>query len=196
MIAAASVGVFAWSKLSSLSKRSSDEAQRNHQASCEVGGNCRAGSSRSWSTVSSAVSMGLEVGLRNSRSPGARLLGIRRVSASTGGPISIGSVIVHQLVARLLTAPMIEIMRPLQRRQMDRMKELAPRLKELEREQPDDPAARQRAMVQFYKENKVHPLRSCLGVPVAALAVHLPIFRSRLHQTLPDRLAGIIVVKA
>ena len=197
VIAPASISLLAWSKLPSVTKRSGKEDRLlRPSARCAVGAGPRTRSSRSWWTISSAVSMGLGIGLRNWRTPGGRLLGIRRVDASTGGPISVRSVIVHQLVARLMTAPLMEIWRSGQQRRMYRMQELAPRLKDLQREHADDPDAMHGAVTQFYKENKVHPLRSCLGLPVVVLAANTPIFWSRSKQTLPERLAGIVVVKA
>jgi 60Kd inner membrane protein len=162
---------------------------------CEVNADGPPGPMGSSTTVSSAISMGLEVGLRNWRSPGARLLGIRRVDAATGGPISIRSIVIHHFAARLLSAPFLELARPLQRREMERMQELAPLIAELRREHADDQEAMERAMMEFYAENRVNPLRSCLWVPGSVLAVRGAIFLSSRGQPLPDRLAGIVVVR-
>ncbi len=41
-----------------------------------------------------------EVAMRNSRSPGARIVGIRRADARTGGPVTVRSALIRYTFAR------------------------------------------------------------------------------------------------
>jgi membrane protein insertase Oxa1/YidC/SpoIIIJ len=49
--------------------------------------------------------------------------------------------------------------------------------------------------MEFYKEHNVNPLGSCLPELIAAVGPSLPALWTPRHQTLPERLAGIVTVR-
>ncbi len=77
------------------------------------------------------------------------------------------------------------------------MAELQPRLDELRRVHADDPDALDQATMKLYREQKINPLRSCWwAILFGAGARTIPLLRSPLRQSLPDRVAGIVVVRS
>jgi hypothetical protein len=145
--------------------------------------------------VVEGASAGLAVANRNWRSPGFRVLGLRRVDACTGGPIGVRSVVVGMLFDRVRQAATRQLFRSRARRARDRLSELAPKLTEIEREHATDPQARQRAVAEFYKANAVHPSAGCgwqlAGPMLSQLVLAIAI---RDGRTVYDRLTGTIVI--
>jgi uncharacterized RDD family membrane protein YckC len=138
---------------------------------------------------------GLDVVVRNWRSPGYRALGIRRVDARTGGPVAVKSVLIgllfdlgrHGATKRLFTLRV--------REERDRVSELQQKLKEVTREESLSREARQRAMMQVYETHGANPLRGCgwqLAGPI--LAQLLIVLATRDGRTVYDRLTGTIVI--
>ena len=138
---------------------------------------------------------GLAVAGRNWRSPGFRVVGLRRVDAQTGGPVSVRSVLIGlvlDLVRQSATRPLFQARA---RRERDRKNELAPKLKEIERDHVADPQARRRAVRAFYKENKFNPFAGC-GWQVAGPILSQLVLAGAIRngRTVHDRLTGTIVV--
>ena len=86
-------------------------------------------------------------------------------------------------------------MMPSLTRRRRRLEALQPELAEIRRTHAHDPEAQRRALKEFYKRHRVHPAASC-GPPLLGAAVTpAPVLWSPLNQTIPERLAGIVVVQ-
>jgi hypothetical protein len=68
-------------------------------------------------------------------------------------------------------------------------------LREIQR-RGDDPRARLDAIMKLYQDSDLNPLKSCAWGLAPAIALQIPMVWSPLNQSLPDRIAGIIVVEA
>jgi uncharacterized RDD family membrane protein YckC len=131
------------------------------------------------------------------RGPGEWLLGIRQVDASTGGPITLRSALIRQVAVRLSTDVINEITRPAIQRASQQARAIKPLLEEIRQRHAGDEQAIGRAVGELYAESDIRPFASCLWPPLAIVAANqLQVIFSRRRQTLPDRLAGIIVVKS
>jgi hypothetical protein len=138
---------------------------------------------------------GLAIANRNLRSPGFRVVGLRRVDARTGGPISARSALIGVLFDQSRQAATRPLFRGRAHRGRDRLAELAPKLKEIEHEYEADPQARRRAVVEFYEANKVNPLAGCGWLVAGAIISQLVLaIAIRNGLTAYDRLTGTIVV--
>lgn len=141
------------------------------------------------------ASAGLAVANRNWRGPGFRVVGLRRVDARTGGIVSVRSALIgvsFDQVWQVATRPLFGSRA---RHQRDRVSALGPQLRAVERKYADDPQARQRAVMEFYKANTVSPFAGCgwqlAGPVVSQLIIALG---SRGGRTVRDRITGISVV--
>ena len=155
----------------------------------------RVGESRGGRLALEAASLPLEIRWRNWRSPGMRALGLRRADARTGGPISVRRAVVRRAV---LTASH-ELTRAAQRRSWERFRERQRRMKadlELARlHHPDDREARERAMREAFRRHRVTPWGSFVRAWLGSAPLYLPALWSERNQTLPDLVAGIVVVR-
>jgi uncharacterized RDD family membrane protein YckC len=148
-----------------------------------------------WNAVIWATAAAVGVPMRNWRSPGYRALGLRRVDARTGGPLSARNVIVQQLVAIASGQLRRRLMNPWLSRKKRRLEALKPELAEVRRAHADDPEAERRALKEFYKRQRVNPAASCAPSLLGAAVTQAPVLWSPLNQTIPERLAGIVVVQ-
>jgi uncharacterized RDD family membrane protein YckC len=132
---------------------------------------------------------------RNKQSLGARVMGIRRVESQTGGPVTLRSALIRAGAFEIVKLTRKAAIRPLSDRSRARFAELRPERRELEREHAGDPAALQDALMDMYREGRINLLAPMgwLALSIAAVDV-LPLLTSSSHQSLPDRLAGIVVV--
>jgi uncharacterized RDD family membrane protein YckC len=143
-----------------------------------------------------------DVALRGWQSPGARLLGLRRVDARTGAPVGVRAALVRGVVWRARRMLMDRVFGPFEARERERnaaaRESLQPELERIKRRHRHDPEARQAAMMALYREHSLNPfaayLRSTLPRTAAAIALDAPTILSPRRQTLTDRLAGIAVV--
>lgn len=139
---------------------------------------------------------GLAIANRNWRSPGFRVVGLRRVDARTGGPMSVRSVLIGVLFDQARQAATRPLFRSRAHRERDRLRELAPQLKEIQHKHEADLHAQQRAMMEFYKSNQVNPRAECgwlvAGPILSQLVLAIAI---RNGRTAYDRLTGTIVVR-
>jgi hypothetical protein len=143
--------------------------------------------------LNKALSLAGTVAMRNRRSPGRRIAGIRAADAATGGPVSVRASTIRHITGTALSEFVSSLTRPMQVRNMERLKALGPETMETARMNRTDPAAR-RALL----EQSRLAQNSCLGCLIPLLFVsgvnYLPALRSPLNQTLPERLAGIVIV--
>jgi hypothetical protein len=131
------------------------------------------------------------------RNPGYAMLGLRLLDARGGGRPTRRQMFVRSTAKRLW---------PVLWRQVLPMPKISPRdhdqlRSELEAARawfPDDPEARDHALMQVYKDRQVNPMQSCAPVlariPLLA-AIDLPLFPAPLRQSLPDRLAGTAIMR-
>lgn len=155
----------------------------------------RFGESRRWQFVLEAASLPIEIRLRNWRSPGMRALGLRRADTRTGGPVTVRSTLIRKAV--VLTAR--ELNR-IQRRSFDerfreRHRLMKADIDEARRIHAEDREARERAMKEVVKRYGVTPWTACGRALLGVAPMYLPALWSGRNQTLPDRVAGILVVR-
>jgi hypothetical protein len=126
---------------------------------------------------------------RNVRGPGARVAGIRRVDARTGGPVSVRSAIVAHVTAETWGALTNLLFAPVRRRRIAKLKALEPQFEE----RGGDPEA----LAALFREHGVNPFASCTWVVpqlAVARAIQLPAPWSSVRQGLVERLSGTVVV--
>jgi uncharacterized RDD family membrane protein YckC len=134
---------------------------------------------------------------RNWRGPGARMLGLRRVDARTGGPVTLRSAIVREIVTTAWNVIGNWLFAPVRARADARRHAIAPEIEQLRRTHGDDQEALNIAMARLYEEHKLNPFAGCIwALPRMAfsLAQELPAIWSPRNQGLADRLAGTEVV--
>jgi hypothetical protein len=141
------------------------------------------------------ASAGLAVASRNWRGPGFRVVRLRRVDARTGGIVSVRSALMgvwFDYARQAATRPIFESR---SQRRRDRLRALGQQLRAVEREYADDPQARKRTVMEFYKANDVSRFAGCgwlvAGSVVSQLVLALP---SRGGRTLRDRMTDTSVI--
>lgn len=132
--------------------------------------------------------------MRERRSPGYRMLHMRLVDARTGDQPTPWQQIIRTVASNSWRALSN---RPLARRDVRNLADYEKMRSELDaarREHPDDEEARSVAFMRIYEANKAQvsflPILARLGV---AVAIELPVWSAE-KQSLPDRLAGTIVI--
>lgn len=167
--------------------------ERDHASSSRA---MRVWQSRRWQLALWAATVPIDVRLRNSRGPGARALGLRRVDARTAGPVSVRSAVIHSVVERALRELNGLATRPLEQRAAERKELVRAKLAELHRTHPDeDDEARRLATTDLFKIYSIGPGSSCSRALPGLAARYLPALWSARNQTLLDRVAGIVVVR-
>lgn len=141
------------------------------------------------------ASGGLAVRTRNWRSPGFRIVGLRRVDAGSGGPVRVHSAAIAVIAGWAQQGAARRLFRSSARRHHDRMTALRQQVKEIERMHPADPQARHRAVTEFYTANQINPIAGCgwqiLGGVLSRLIFAVP---WREGRSINDRLTGTAAV--
>jgi hypothetical protein len=148
-----------------------------------------------WKVAMWLASGAVRLPLRNWRSPGSRAFGLRRVDVRSGGPLSARNVLVEQLVVVASGEIRRRLTTPRMTRRKQRLEALQPELAEIARMHADDHKALERALKGFYKRNRVNTASSCGPPLLGAALMQAPVLWSPLNQTIPERLAGIVVVQ-
>ncbi|HTX12526.1 MAG TPA: RDD family protein [Solirubrobacteraceae bacterium] len=148
-----------------------------------------------WNLVIWSATTAARVPSRNWRTPGYRALGLRRVDVRTGGPLSARNVLVQAIVAMASGELRRQLMHPWVMRKKRRLEALQPELAQIRRAHPDDPEAQHQALKEFSKRNHVNPAASCAPPLLGSAVMQAPVLWSRLNQTVPERLAGVVVVQ-
>jgi hypothetical protein len=138
------------------------------------------------------VQLTFELDERNRRSIGARVMRIRRVDASTAGPVSVHSALACHMTRKAVAGVLGPVAQRMSKRSTKRLQALQPEMKELQRAHRDDKSAQQRAMMEFYKEHNINPLASCLPSLAVAVAPGVAALFTPTRQSLPDRVSGIV----
>lgn len=159
----------------------------------------RVGESTAWRLGFVAALLPVEVAIRNWRTPGDRTMGLRRVEARTGEPMSVRSALIKVAVQTASRELSRWILRPLHQRSSERVRGLKAELKEAREIRAGDREAQKRAMAEVLKRSEVRPSSSCsrgvLGGMLSSLPLQLPALWSARNQTLPERIAGIVTVR-
>ena len=92
-----------------------------------------------------AATAPLDIALRNWRSPGARAMGLRRVDARTGDPVSVRGAAIHNVVQTASGELNRWVQRPFSKRFAERQRALRAELREISRTHGDDHEAQHRA---------------------------------------------------
>ncbi len=132
---------------------------------------------------------------RNRRSPGKALVGIRTVDARSGGPVSLRSAVVGQLVELAYEQLVRRVRAPTRRRYERRRVDAERRVQEIRATHAGDSEAIQAATAQVYRDNGVNCLASFATSLPVILVMPLTALLSPRRQTVADRLAGIVVVR-
>jgi hypothetical protein len=159
----------------------------------------RVGESTTWRLGLVAASVPIEVAIRNWRTPGDRAMGLRRVDARTGGPVSVRSTLIRVGVQTASRESNRWVQRPLHERSLERTRGLKAELKEAREIRVGDREAQKRAMAEVLKRSRVRPSSSCgralLSGTLGSVPLYLPALWSARNQTLPERIAGILTVR-
>ncbi len=155
----------------------------------------RLGQSPAWRVGFRVAWVPIEVRMRNWRSPGDRAMGIRRVDARTGAPVSVRSVLVSEAVRTAWSELNRLVQRPSQRRFEERRRLLRAELREARGYHEGDTEAQKRAMLEVAKRHRLVPWSSCGRGLLGSVPLHLPALWSARNQTVPDRIAGIVTVR-
>jgi hypothetical protein len=146
-----------------------------------------------------AALLPVEVAIRNWRTPGDRAMGLRRVDARTGGPVSVRSALIRVAVHAASRELSRRFQSPLQQRSLERTRGLKAELKEAREIRAGDREAQKRAMAEVLNRSRVRPSASCgralLSGTLGSVPLYLPALWSARNQTLPERIAGIVTVR-
>ena len=118
--------------------------------------------------------VGLWTGVRtrNRRSPGFRVLGLRRVEVATGGPVGVRAAAIRVVVTQGRKAVLDAVFASLRRRSAAHRRDLAPELMRLQEQHGDDRDALERASRELFREANVKPFSSVVWVLGRLLATY------------------------
>jgi hypothetical protein len=85
--------------------------------------------------------------------------------------------------------------KPSTERAQRRMSELQAELTEIKLRHPDDAEARNKHMIEVYCKGGVNPFASCGWTIGKIVLTQIPILVTRQHQSVPDLVAGLVVVQ-
>jgi RDD family len=134
---------------------------------------------------------------RNRRSYGQRLMKIRRIDATDGGPVRVKSAIVEYVVAQLVQTAAKQPARLAKERADENLETLKPELRQLGRKHGDDTARYLREGFSLCRERSANPLNAILLGPAAQVAAHI-VSTATLpkRQSLSEFAAGIVTTTA
>jgi hypothetical protein len=150
------------------------------------------------STYRRAHNVGLpvvRVALRNVPTMGQRLMGIRRVNARTGGPISLPRALVRMLLAIAYGRAIHRLLAPLRERQEAAAQAAAAAMRDARRQHPDNHEAQFSAATEARAAQNVGPLSYWVTALIPILIEVAPEFFTRSRQPLSDWVTGIVVVR-
>jgi RDD family len=141
------------------------------------------------------ASLPLDVRTRNWRSPGDRVMGLRRVDVRTGGPVSVRSALIKEAVQITSSELNLRLQRPFEQRRMERVRAVRDALREAREIHAGDKEAQARAAAEILKRTRVRPWATCSRGMLGGVPLQIPALFSARNQSLPDRLAGIVTVR-
>ena len=155
----------------------------------------RLGQSPAWRVGFRVAWVPIDVRMRNWRSPGDRVMGLRRVDAGTGGPVSVRSAFVSEAVRTAWSELSRLVQRPSQRRFEERRRFVKAALIAARGYHEGDAEAQKRAMLEVAKRYRLRPWSWCARGLLGSVPLQLPALWSARNQTAPERVAGIVTVR-
>lgn len=140
------------------------------------------------------VSVAVAVPIRNVRTPGYRALGLRRVDAHTGGPLTPCHAIVQAAISAACGLLVRWLAQPWQARLRKRRAAAGAEVEEFPRVQPDDDEAQENARREIHQRYRVNASGACGPPLLLIVATNAAALWSPLNQTSAERIAGIVVV--
>jgi hypothetical protein len=149
-----------------------------------------------WQRAGPVVSVIWAVGMRNSRSPGMRVMHIRRADAHTGGPVTARAALVSHVVGQAQSRLVKRMAAPRRERHEAQIRAIQDEIDAARRQHPDDSAAQQQAVTAVYRAKGVTPFGACSPAMFApaVLGVAVTIATPR-HQAPSHWIAGIVTVR-
>jgi hypothetical protein len=155
----------------------------------------RLGQSLAWRVGFRVAWVPIEIRIRNWRSPGDRAMGLRRVDARSGGPVTVRSAAIQKAVQAAASELNRLVQRPSQRRFEERRRLVKAELSEAREYHEGDAEAQKRAMFEVAKRYGLRPWSSCGRGLLGSAPLYLPALWSARNQTIADRIAGIFTVR-
>jgi uncharacterized RDD family membrane protein YckC len=133
---------------------------------------------------------------RNRRTYGQAAMRLRRVDASTGGPVSIRSAIVRYVVSALISALAKRVTARANQRWRERLNALKPEIAELGRKHPEDLGPLLRDLWALARKRGADPFAPVKASIATQTAAHfLCMLLAPKQQGLSDVVAGIATVR-
>jgi hypothetical protein len=140
----------------------------------------------------------VSVRTRERRSPGSRILGLRRVDARTGRDVSRTQEVIRSGARQGWRFLCRQLIRTPKARASPEWEKLKSDLEAARHRHADDQEALQHEVMHIYQENKARPVRVAYLPVLARVAlvsvVDLPLVWSERKQSILDRLAGTMIV--
>jgi hypothetical protein len=138
------------------------------------------------------VGLALAIERRNRRSYGQRVMGIRKVDAANGGPVTSMSAAIHYVISGLIRALVRDESDVAKEQRKERFRELAPELVALWKK-PGSRVAAVRETLTLVRKHKANPFAPTIRAAGIQLAIHLlSVAVLPKRQSLPDLAAGIV----
>jgi hypothetical protein len=153
------------------------------------------GLSRRWRLLLAVTLAPLEIRGRNWRSPGWRVMGLRRVDVRTGGPVSFRSALVRHAFRTAWSEVTSQLLEPWKQRVREGPGTTLADADAARRAHPADGEAQPRAMAEVFRRDRLAPSPGCAAPILLAAVTDLTAVWSPLNQSLPERLAGTVVVR-
>lgn len=130
---------------------------------------------------------------RNRPSYGHRVMGIRRVNASDGGPVTVTGIIAHYVASEVIRTLVPDESRVAEEQRKERLRAVAPELVALWKNPSGTRLTRARESLTLLRKHRANPFAPTLRTAAVRLAIHLvPIAIFPRRQSLPDFAAGIV----
>jgi hypothetical protein len=137
------------------------------------------------------VGLALAIERRNRPSYGQRVMGIRKVDAANGGPVTSTSAAVHYVVSGLIRALLRDESDVAKEQRKERFRELAPELVALWK-RPGSRVTVFREALKLVRKHKANPFAPTIRNAGIELTIHLlSLAVLPKRQSLPDLVAGI-----
>lgn len=123
------------------------------------------------------------------------MVALRRVDARNGGPVSVDSAVAGATYDLVRQAATSWLSRARLRREHERLSPLQAQMKEIRRTYAGNREEEQKALMEFYKTNRMSPFPGCAWAFVPGLVAQLlSLMCSRQRRTFRDRVTRTVVI--